>query len=315
MAKGELAFVEWLRGVCPADPARVPVGIGDDMAAVALEGRLVLVTADMLLDGVHFVAARQPLDLIGRKAMGCSLSDCAAMACQPRAAVVSVAFPDTMTMADAQRLYEGMLAMGREYDCPIVGGDTTSWGHPLAVDVSMLAEPMTSRGPVQRDGARPGDVLMVTGRLGGSLRGRHLCFRPRLAEARRIANQLGASLHAMMDISDGLALDAFRMCRASGCGARFASDQVDAVISDAAVEAALADGRTPRDHAFHDGEDFELLMSVAPDAAARLSQKAEATCRPVGVVIAVASGEPTLSLRFPDGRTESVEPRGYEHFR
>ncbi len=315
MPKGELAFVEWLRGTCKADPARVPIGIGDDMAAVALDGRLVLVTADMLLDGVHFETARQSIEDIGRKAIACSLSDCAAMACRPRGAVVSVALPNTMSMEDARRLYTGMLAIGGRFGCPIIGGDTTSWNHPLAIDVSMLAEPMTARGPVRRDGARPGDVLAVTGPLGGSLLGRHLTFLPRLADAEFLAAMLGASLHAMMDISDGLAIDAFRMCEASGCIAQFDERLVEAVISDAAREASRQDGRSPLEHAFHDGEDFELLAALPADAMGGLNAAPNAI-REVGRVLALAPGDrPGLRLRRPDGRVEPLEPRGYEHFK
>ena len=313
MPKGELAFVEWLRAVCKADTTRVPIPIGDDMAGVHLDGRLAMLTADMLLDGVHFETARHTLRQIGYKAIACSLSDCAAMACRPRGALVSVALPGTMSMEDAQGLYSGMLEACGKFHCPIVGGDTTSWRHPLAIDVAMLGEPMSDRGPVRRDGARPGDVLLVTGQLGGSLLGKHLAFTPRLAEAEFLAVGLSGHLHAMIDITDGLALDTYRMCQASGCAAILEEDRLDLVAAGRAREAARQDGRSPLDHVLHDGEDFELLAAVHPDALGLLSRSP----RPLLVVGRVVKHEqaPWLHLRRLNGRLEPLPPGGYEHFR
>lgn len=315
MSKGELAFVEWLRATCTVDPARVPIGIGDDMAAVALDGRLVLTTADMLLDGVHFETDKQPLEQIGRKAIACSLSDCAAMACRPRGAMVSVALPNAMSMEEAQRLYAGMVAVGREFDCPIIGGDTTSWDHPLAIDVSMIAEPMSKRGPVRRDGARPGDLLVVTGSLGGSLAGKHLNFTPRLADAEFLVAHAGESVHAMIDITDGLAIDAFRVCQASGCSARFDAAGLEAIASDEARQAARLDGHSPTEHVLHDGEDFELLASIDASALTRLD-RAPNEIRVVGEMVPESSGAGAeLFVRQADGGIRRIEPKGYEHFR
>ncbi len=315
MSKGELAFVEWLRSVCQVDPARVPIGIGDDMAALVLDGRVVLTTADMLLDGVHFDTRSQSLRRIGRKAIACSLSDCAAMAARPRGAMVSVALPNAMSMDDARRLYDGMLAIGGEYNCPIIGGDTTSWDHPLAIDVSMIAEPMSNCGPVRRNGARPGDILVVTGALGGSLAGRHLDFTPRLVDAEFLVNELGESLHAMIDITDGLAIDAFRICQASGCAACFDVNLLTAAASDDARRASQYDGRTPVDHVLHDGEDFELLLAIPAQALPKL-KKAPHVPMPVGHIVPLAPGEsPGLYIRRADGQIKPMEPGGYQHFR
>lgn len=314
MSKGELAFVEWLRVNCTADPARVPLGIGDDMAAVTLDGRTVLITADMLLDTVHFETDKQDLALIGRKALACSLSDCAAMACHPRGAVISVALPDTMSMDDAKRLYAGLAAIGGEYACPIIGGDTTSWRYPLAIDVSMLAEPMTSRGPVRRDGARPGDRILVTGPLGGSILGRHLSFTPRLREAEAIVKAAGSNVHAMMDLSDGLALDASRMCQASGCCAEFYEAAVTRVASDDAHELSRRDGRSVLDHVFQDGEDFELLLAVSPEGVLML--RTLPSIFEVGIMKPLETGgKARLFLRDAGGFSRPLEPRGYEHFK
>jgi len=306
MDKSEQVLIDWLRSTSHFDPARVPIGIGDDMAGVRIGGRLVFITADMLLDGVHFETQRHPLDMIGRKSIACSLSDCAAMACRPVAAVVSLALPNEMSMDQAQRLFEGMRHLAAEFDCPIVGGDITSWDQPLAVDVAMLAEAAGPRGPVLRSGAKPGDRIWVTGTLGGSLLGRHLRFQPRVHEAQRLAELLGDRLHAMIDLSDGLAIDLFRICRASGVGAELETEQLEALLDPEAIRAAELDGRPPIEHALHDGEDFELLFCAEAEAPeARLMKLAQ----PIGRV--VASG---LYLRDRTGRSEPISPSGYEHF-
>lgn len=304
--RGELALVEHFRRAAGGNPARVPIGVGDDMAGIRLDGSLVLLTCDMLLDGTHFDTATQPLPQIGRKALACSLSDCAAMAARPVAAVVSVGLNEKMSQHDAKQLFAGMKQIADEFDCPIVGGDTNSWPHPLSIDVSMLALPATDRGPVLRNGAKPDDVLYVTGSLGGSLRGRHLAFTPRIREAAALADALGDGLHAMMDLSDGLALDLYRLCKESRVGALLEEDRLETIISADARDAATADGRSPLDHALHDGEDFELLFAAEPNAT---PPDLGIPCTRVGRI--VPDG---LTLRATDGRDTPLEPRGFEHF-
>ncbi len=164
----ELAYVEWLqRTGSKRSPVRL--GIGDDMARLRIGGESVLVASDMLLDGIHFDTATQPLRLIGRKAMACNLSDCAAMAVQPIAATVSLALPKTFTLRDARALHRGMADMAGRFGAGVVGGDTTCWAHPLAIDVAILARPYKGLRPALRSGGKPGDRLYVTGRLGGSI--------------------------------------------------------------------------------------------------------------------------------------------------
>jgi thiamine-monophosphate kinase len=308
MSKGENRLVEWLRTRFGSSAAGVPVGIGDDMAVIDVEDNLMAITADMLMDGVHFDTRQHGYEAIGRKAIACSLSDCAGMACQPRAATVSVALPETMSMDDVKRLYEGVAGIADEFGCPIVGGDTNSWHGPLVIDVAMLAEPMAVRGPVRRSDAQPGDIVYVSGPLGGSLAGKHLTFTPRIDLAGHLAHQPG--LHAMMDISDGLSMDLYRACMASGCRAELNFESLQSVISDAARQCAEADQRSPLDHALNDGEDFELLV-IGTEALKdeRLMLTA------VGRLAPSRLGEPILSILHPDGRHEELEPRGYEHFK
>ena len=306
-AKGELALIEAFRHRARRTDA-VLLGIGDDMAAVNFGGQQVLITADMLLDGVHFDRTRHTVRQIGRKAVACSLSDCAAMAAIPVAATVSFALDQRMSQEEATDLFEAMAEMGERYGCPIVGGDVTSWSHPLAIDVAMLARPDPRGGPVRRDGARVGDRVCVTGRLGGSLLGHHLDFTPRLAEAGGLLEMFGERLHAMIDVSDGLALDLHRLCQASGVGAVLEEAALEAVISDAARQAAEDDGRSPLDHALHDGEDFELLFCVALGDVER-----PAPADWFAVIGRTAEGG--LTLGRADGTEIPLPPVGYEHFR
>ncbi len=307
MGTSEESLVAWLRLRFSADPRRVPVALGDDMAVVQFGPGLVAITADMLLDGVHFDTRTHSFPLIGRKAIACSLSDCAAMACRPRAATVSLALPREMPLEDIQAMYEGMDGIAREFGCDIVGGDTTSWLGKLAIDVAILAEPMAPRGPVLRSGARVGDAVYVSGPLGGSIISKHLAFEPRLELAARLAPD--TDLHALMDISDGLALDLSRLCEASGCAAELDAAGLDRVISPAARTFAGQDGRSPLEHALGDGEDFELLV-VGED---RLQQRCPDLLR-IGRICAPGTpGAPVLTMVWPDGRCEPLAPMGYQH--
>ncbi len=307
MGSDELEFVAWLRE--RSGGAGVPVGLGDDMAVVAASGGHILFSSDMLLDGVHFDSREHPFDAIGRKAVNCALSDCAAMAACPKAVTVSLALPEEMDAAGTKALMDGAFAAAGVFDVSVCGGDTTRWFSPLAIDVAVVAVPYDDVTPVLRCGARVGDVLVVTGKLGGSILGRHLSFVPRVREAKALAQGLGGALHAMIDITDGLSLDLWRVCEASGVGALLRTPQLEQAISDDAKTLAETDGRSARDHALCDGEDFELLLSVASDAAtqARLAEIGGALI-PVGVVTPEG-----FRLEQPDGSVAALSPKGYVH--
>ncbi|MEZ6067871.1 MAG: thiamine-phosphate kinase [Planctomycetaceae bacterium] len=160
-----------------------------------------------------------------------------------------------------------MHALADAYDVRIIGGDTNVWDGPVIVSVTLLGS-ATDQGPVLRSGARPGDWLMVTGPLGGSLSGRHLDVRPRVREALRL--HAGFNLQAMLDISDGLSRDVRHITVEQGVGAII---DAPAVPIHADVPAALP-ASTRLSHALHDGEDFELLFAISPQEGARLSQSA-----------------------------------------
>ncbi len=315
MPDGEQELVRWLQTSAPIHQPWTRLGVGDDMAILNTGGGDVLITTDMLLDGIHFATARHDLALIGRKAIACSLSDCAAMACRPIAATASVALPRVMSMKEARQLVLGMRQLADRFECELVGGDTTRWDHPLCLDICMLATPWPGVTPVRRSDARPGDRLFVTGPLGGSLQGRHLSFTPRVHEARQIAQTLGGALHAMMDISDGVSLDLARLCQSSKTGARLVESELIRVIHADAHTASHESGRTPLDHALNDGEDFELLVAVAasdPPAPAKRFDTDALGLLPIGSVTADEDGR--IEILDADDRSRPLEPRGYDHF-
>lgn len=302
MSNGENAFLDWLaRQDSPAD--FVSIGIGDDCAAVRIGNEELLVTTDMLLDGVHFDSEQHTPEQIGRKAIACSLSDLAAMAARPVAAVIAAGATRGRGMDYAKRIYAGARQIAEAYACPIIGGDTTSWPRPMSICVTMLGQCPEGRTPIRRNGARPGDAIYVTGPLGGSILGKHLSFEPRIELADRLAQC--CELHAMMDISDGLAIDLSRICKASGVGAVLEESLLETAISDAARELSARDGIPALHHTLHDGEDFELLVIVP--------EHAFDTDIPEEVIRVGDIAESGLHLRLPDGTSIRIVPAGYEH--
>jgi thiamine-monophosphate kinase len=259
----EFAFIDWLRNRTPAKPG-VRLGIGDDAACLDWSsGAPCLVTTDMLMEGTDFVLAEAGARRIGRKALAVNLSDIAAMAGRPVAAVAAVALPRSGGRALAEGLYQGLSELADAFNTALVGGDTNSWDGPIVVAVTVLGE-AAGRGPVPRSGARDGDWLLVTGPLGGSLLGHHLDFTPRVHEA--LALNALVEIHAMIDISDGLAADVNHLCLESRCGAVLMAESIP--VSQAAR--MVQDGRSPLEHALGDGEDFELALAVAAADGERL---------------------------------------------
>jgi thiamine-monophosphate kinase len=302
VTSSEFAFIDWVRRHTPADP-RVLLGPGDDTAVLRWPpDRPCLITTDMLLDGSCFVLAEAGARRVGRKAMAVNLSDIAAMAGKPVAVVVSVGLPRQGGRVLAEDLYAGLREVAAEFDTAVVGGDTNSWDGPLVISVTVLGEP-TGRGPVTRAGASVGDWLLVTGPLGGSILGKHLDFTPRVREG--MALHASADLHAMIDVSDGLAADVNHICEESRCGAVLWADRIP--ISDAAR--SLAD-RPALEHALGDGEDFELVFATTPGEARRLVAE-----QPVpGVTLSAIGKCVEHGLWIEEGgQRRPLAPLGYVH--
>jgi thiamine-monophosphate kinase len=263
ISDSEFAYINWLRHRTPLHP-RVRIGPGDDAAAIDFRTNApCLVTTDMLLEGSCFRLAEAGPRLVGRKAMAVNLSDIAAMAGRPVAAVVSVGLPRKGGRQLAEELYLGLREMADAFDTALAGGDTNSWDGELVISVTLLGE-TTGRGPVRRSGAKPGDWLLVTGPLGGSIQGKHLTFTPRVREALQL--HAVADLHAMIDISDGLAADLGHICTESKCGAVLRAEAIPLT----AEAGQMNDGRAALEHALGDGEDFELVFAVSSAEAPHL---------------------------------------------
>lgn len=301
---GEFSFISWLRNRTPTD-SRIVVGPGDDAAVLAASARQQLVTVDMLMDGVDFHLHEVGAKAAGRKAMAVNLSDIAAMAGVPTAAVISVALPKQNGRAIGEQLYLGARELAEEFGVAIAGGDTNSWDGPLVISITLLGE-ATPRGPVLRSGAKSGDWLLVTGPLGGSIRGKHLRFTPRVREALQLHD--AANLHALIDISDGLAADLNHILEESGCGAVLEAGAIP-VAADA-VERSRVSGQSPLLHALGDGEDFELIAAVSPADGARLIGE-----QPVSGINLVKIGEciPTGLWIEDGGARRELKPTGWVH--
>jgi thiamine-monophosphate kinase len=300
----EFDFSAWLRQQTSADP-RVWLGPGDDCAGLsAPPGDRWLVTTDMLMDGVDFRLSETEPRRIGRKAMAVNLSDIAAMAGRPAAAFVSLALPRGGGLGLAKEIYLGLRDQVDAFHTALAGGDTNSWDGPLVISVTLMGH-VGPAGPITRAGARPGDWLLVTGQLGGSIRGKHLDFTPRVNEAVLLAEQV--SLHAMIDVSDGLAADANHLAEESGCGLTLHAETIP--IAPAAYD--MDDDRLPLEHALGDGEDFELLFAVAAADARRLLQRQPLPGLPLSHVGTFCE-EKGLFLEDGQGR-RALPALGYVH--
>lgn len=300
----EFELIEWLAQRVPAHPA-LRLGIGDDTALLAAAGET-LVTVDMLNDLVDFDLRRDDPRRIGRKSLAVNLSDIAAMAGRPTAAVIALALPRAGGLSLARELYEGLLPLAEQFGVALAGGDTNSWDGPLAISVTLLGA-VSPRGALTRSGARPGDRILVTGEFGGSILGRHFDFQPRVVEAAALHARY--ELHAGIDVSDGLSLDLHRICLASKCGAVLDLENIP--VSQAAVELAKQDGKSALDHALSDGEDFELVLAVPPEEARRIvaEQAVGVKVTDIGEFVAEAG----LGSRTCDGTRSPLSPKGYQH--
>ena len=306
----ESEFLGWLRTRLPQSPW-LRLGPGDDAAVLRL-GKTgeadVIVTVDLLTDGVDFRVGSDDPRRIGRKALAVNLSDLAAMAAVPRAIVIAAALPRNGALELACSLYEGLLPLAERYQVAIAGGDTNTWNGGLVLSVTAFGVPGPG-GMLVRSGARPGDEILVTGPFGGSILGHQFDFEPRVDEALLLMQRY--TLHAGIDCSDGLARDLGRLCEASGCGAEVQLDQVP--IAPAAFELSnqRGDGVTPLEHALHDGEDFELILAVPPHQSAKIL--ADAPLNTPLTRIGRFIREPGLWQIDASGKRSPMAAKGYEH--
>jgi thiamine-monophosphate kinase len=303
---GEDEITTWFaqRSNLPAD--KFPIGIGDDMAEIILtDGASVLITTDMLLDGVHFDLNKTTIEQVGYKSMAVSLSDCAAMATIPIAAVVAAALPKDFGQTELKELHAGIRRAGDKYGCALVGGDITSWPgkDKLAISVAMLSKPAKNK-PIRRSGSKVGDVVCVTGSLGGSRFGKHLEFEPRVKEALRLAELV--KINSMIDISDGLSSDLARICNQSNVGAVIEAQKIPV------SEAANRFGE-PLKAALNDGEDFELLFTLGQEEFEKLKTRWD---MPLAISrVGTITQDENMQIKMPDGTVCELTPAGYDHLK
>ena len=262
----EFDLIERLARSLPRNSS-VVTGAGDDCAVLdlGLADRYLLFKTDAVVEGVHFTSATPP-EKIGRKAMGRVLSDIAAMAGTPSAALVTLGLPREYDAAKVEEVYKGLNGLAQEWEVAVVGGETTTNPGGMLISVALLGTVSKGR-CLHRAGAKVGDAIFVTGELGGSIDGKHLDFEPRLKEAQWLAEH--HEVHCMIDLSDGLAGDLKHILRASHV--------VELLTSSIPISRAArlqskteSSAKPPLLAALTDGEDFELLFTVTSRSAVPL---------------------------------------------
>ncbi len=297
---GEFGLIERISRLINNSP-KVIRGIGDDTAVLKFKkDRHLLFTTDMLLEGVHFRLKEASPFRIGWKALCCSLSDIAAMGGIPKFALISIGIPKNFEIGDIDELYRGLNSAAKKFKVDIVGGDTDS-SEKFIINVSLVGE-VEKKNTSLRKGAKIGDRIFITGELGGSKKGRHLEFTPRIKEARWLVRNF--KINSMIDISDGLIQDLGHILKQSGLGA---------VLDKEAIP--ISKDADTFEEAITYGEDFELLFTVSKREAQRLSNNLH--IRPFKTKInqigeVVKNGG--VRLLEESGQTKSLVLKGYKHF-
>jgi thiamine-monophosphate kinase len=304
--------------------ARVILGIGDDAALLAPKpGYQTILTCDWFLEGTHFLRASHPADSVGWKCLARAVSDIAAMGGKPRCFLLSLAIPKKLTEGWLMEFLRGLRRAATRFSCPLTGGDTTRRDEIL-INITAVGEIRTGRS-VRRTGARPGDAIFVSGRLGEADLGlqrlrhgkrstrrntatlkKHLYPEPRLALGQWLANHRLAS--AMMDLSDGLSSDLPRLCFASKVGARIEAAKIPSVRSSQTNRREF----DPMALALDGGDDYELLFTIRPRNVRDIPSSFKGI--PLTRIGQVTAGH-ALTLLWPDGREQALVARGWDPFR
>lgn len=310
-------------------PAAVPLGIGDDAAAIQTRPRnYLLLTTDSQIEGVHFDLSFSTLEQVGYKSVMVNVSDIAAMGGSPRALLISLGLTERQQVEEIDALYRGMKKAIREAGIDLIGGNIAATPGPFFLSPTLIGE-VPKKEMITRAGARAGDALYVTGTLGDAAGGlallkkgiearrfarllrRHRSPSARWREGRLLAQARIAS--AMIDLSDGLASDLRHLAAKSRLGAEVQADQIP--LSRPLQEVALQLGADPLEYAVTGGEDYELLFSVPDQKIKRLEkliQEGALQARRIGRMTPRRLG---LRLKDPDGRTRPLAPGGWDHLR
>ena len=338
---GEFRLIRHLRRRFGQTGRAVLRGIGDDAAVIRpSSGHALLLTTDLLAEGIHFDLRTATFEDIGYKAAVANLSDIAAMGGRPQYMLVAVAIPASRTSSDVDRLYRGMMRACRLHKVELVGGDTSASRHGLFLSITLTGFVQAGR-VLTRDGARVGDLLYVTGTLGDSLAGltllesarnrrsaagdrlnqrrrryqsylidRHLRPTPRIKEGQLLAAHRLAT--AAIDLSDGLSGDLMHICEQSGVGAEIETSALP--LSPACRAYAAASRLDPVRLALTDGEDYELLFSISSGSRAKLERLARRTGCHFSRIGTVRPKRAGVRLRRVNGSSKRLAIAGYQHF-
>ena len=325
---GEFGLIHRIQNFIGEPSEDVVLGLGDDAAVLRIRpGHQAVLTTDTLVEGVHFDRAYTPVESLGWKSLAINISDVAAMGGIPRFAVAALALPERWSVEDVEEFYRGMERCGSRYGCAIVGGDTVHIEETACITVTVMGEIETGRA-VQRGGAGTGDLVCVTGKLGGSRAGlevlssqsdreefrdsvnRFLEPEPRVREARAILEALSPT--SMIDISDGLASEMHHLCRQSGVGCLI--EEEDLPVSGEVFRWTEEKGGSPVDYALGSGEEYELLFTVGKKACEQtLRQEFESLGTEVTVIGKILQKAAGIKIR-KDGKTRPLNVKGWDHF-
>jgi len=325
---GEWGLIRQLRERLPASGGGVIVGLGDDAAVLEPLPGLALFTCDTMVEGVHFRRRWATPRQVGWKVLVQNLSDIAAMGGEPTAAVVSLALPGDLPVSFVSELYDGLESAAREYGAALAGGDTVGSPGPVAITVALLGH-VNPGEVIRRSGAQAGDALLVTGTLGGPAAGLRWLERrrkitpevepavrallepvPQISAGRVLARS--GRVHAMIDVSDGLADDASHLAEESGVGvrvydARLPIHPAARIVAEALGESAMALARAG-------GEEYELLFTCAAAEAEGLTELLLREAKTAATIIGEVTADPgERAAVTAEGAAEPLG-RGYQHF-
>ena len=321
---GEFGLIDEIRKGIFSSDKRVPVNIGDDAAIIkSSPGRFLIFTTDTLVEKIHFDLSYFTFEEVGWKALVANLSDVAAMGGLPRFALVTLGLPKSMRVEDVLSIYKGMSKIAGKYDCKIIGGDTTLVPRDLFISIALLGE-VEKRYLVTRGGAKRGDSICVTGRLGEAQAGleflkkygrkkpsrarKHLTPEPRINEARALVRNLKIS--SMIDISDGLSSELFHLAEESRLGA--VVREKDIPISSKCLKPTSQQKRSSLQWALTSGEEYELLFTVDRKDHSRIDRvRKKVDFSVIGEMVEKRLG--TRLIR-KSGRSKNLNKTGFVHF-
>lgn len=328
---GEFQLIERIKRIISPAPTNVILEIGDDAAVFKpTKNKLNLLTTDAFVEGVHFDFNHISFYQLGWRLLAANLSDIAAMAGEPKYAVLSLALPSTISIESVEEFYKGMTALGDQFQISIIGGDTSLSPDRTFISLTLFGEAKVSH-LSERSGAEVGDNIFVTGFLGCSEAGlrllqtndpnhvmdfsyvidRHCVPNPRINEAKFLVENF--NVNSMIDISDGLSSDLRHICNRSGVGVKIYADQIP--IHSVTKEVANRFSETPLSFALHGGEDFELLFT-SPDIERSIGDAFQKRfglpCTKIGVI---TRAEDELVVIDSEGRSSPLKTKGFDHFR